>query len=273
MTGSGHLHAAVRGYRAELVKLRRPGTMAAVGGLAALAVLSTVLSFALADDTAQPMGTPAGLLPTLPALAGPAGLTLGFRAGSTFTGLLLFILCAVTITGEYSQGTIRMIFMREPRRTGWLAGRTGAILTLVAVALVGAFVLSAATAVVMAGLRGVDTGQWWTLDAVQKAASGYLNVLVAAFFFMIAGTALGILTRSTTVALMIGVAWTVPLEHIVQGSWLDATRVLPGLVFDTIGAGGRPDASFGPALLVGIGYAAVFALAGATSLARRDVTA
>lgn len=273
-TDRGWPVAVVRSYRSEAHKLRRPGTVLAMGGLAALAVLSSVLSFALAKNGAPVAArTPEVSVPTLQALAGPGGILLGFRIGSTFTGLLLMVLCAATMATEYGQGTIRLIFMREPRRLSWLAGRTGAVLALIAVALVGAFVLSAATAVLMAEIRGVPTGQWWTVDALREAGRDYLNVLIATTFFAITGTTLGLLIRSTTAAVLIGVAWMFPLEHIVQQAWLDAVKWLPGLVFSDIGTGGNIISGYRGPLLLGAAYALALVVIAATSLARRDVTA
>ncbi|MDT3439682.1 ABC transporter permease subunit [Pseudofrankia sp. BMG5.37] len=270
----GPLLAVARSYRSEAHKLRRPTTVVAVGALAALSVLSTVLTFALAKDgPPAAFGNPDALLPTLPALATPAGLILGFRIGSTFTGLLLLLLCAAMLATEYSQGTIRMIFMREPRRVSWLAGRMGVLLSILAVALVGAFVISAATAVLMARIRGVDTGQWWTDDALRRAGKDYFNVLIGTTCFAIAGTALSLLIRSTTAAVLVAFAWTGPLEHIIENAWPDATKYLPGLVFANISTGGSSVAGYRGPLLLGILYAVALATAGITSLARRDVTA
>jgi hypothetical protein len=270
----GRLVAVGRSYRAEARKLRRPGTFLAMGGLAALAVLSSVLSFALAKNgTLAPDNLPEVSVPTLRALATSRGLVLGFRIGSTFTGLLLLVLCAALTATEYGQGTIRMIFMREPRRLAWLAGRMGAVLSLLAVALIGAFALSAATAVVMAEIRGVPTGQWWTADALGHAGKDYLNVLVATSFFAITGTTLGLLIRSTTAAVLVGVAWMFPLEHIIQQAWLDATSWLPGLVFSDIGTGGTTISGYRGPLLLGTAYVVVMAVVATTSLARRDITA
>ncbi len=116
-------------------------------------------------------------------------------------------------------------------------------------------------------------GAWWTSAALGEVAGAYANALLAAVFFALVGTMLGILLRSTSAALLIGIAWMFPIEHIVQESWSGATRVLPGLVFDAVGRGGLPDASYGPALLTAVAYALVAAAIGAVSLRRRDVTA
>jgi hypothetical protein len=270
--------AARRSYRAELIKLWRPSTAVAMGLLAALSVLSTVLVISLAD-TDGPAGPapgsgngPAGFDVTTGQLAAASGIARGFTGGATFTGLLIFLVCAIAITLEYGQGTLRTLFLRVPNRRGWLAGRLAVTLTLVALALVAALVLSVAVAVAVAGIRGIDTSAWWGTEGVRTLASGYLNALLAAAFFAVLGTVLGLVVRSTALTLAIGVAWTFPIEHIVQASWSGATRVFPGLVFDTISQGGVVDASYGPALLLGIGYVLVAAAVGTVLLTRRDVT-
>src|SRR6185369_6872150 len=119
------------------------------------------------------------------------GIARGFTGGATFTGLLIFLVCAIAITLEYGQGTLRTLFLRVPNRRGWLAGRLAVTLTLVALALVAALVLSVAVAVAVAGIRGIDTSAWWGTEGVRTLASGYLNALLAAAFFAVLGTVLG----------------------------------------------------------------------------------
>ncbi|EFC83678.1 hypothetical protein [Parafrankia sp. EUN1f] len=271
---SAALQATVRAYRAELVKLQRPGVALSMAAVTLLTVLPTVLAIVLADDTFTPPspGQP-GLSISIPQLETAQGLVLGFRGGTTFIGLLVFVLFTVSMTAEFSQGTVRSLFLKEPRRLSWLVGRLGIMLWTVAIALFLALVLSLVASTVLAAVRDIDTGEWWTATALGEVATAYLNALLAAAFFAIAGTALGIALRSTTAALVVGIAWTFPLEHIVQDSWGTATSVLPGLVFDAVGRGGVPDASYTPALLAGLGYAVAALVFASVSLRRRDVTA
>jgi hypothetical protein len=268
--------AVRRSYRAELIKLWRPSTAVAMAMLALLSVLSTVLVIGLAEADgpgAATAGRPAGFDVTTGQVSAAGGMALGFTGGSAFTGLLIFLVFAITITLEYSQGTLRTLFLREPRRLGWLTGRMALMGVLVAVALGAALVLSVAVGLAVASIRGIDTSAWWSADGCQQLASGYLNALVAAAFFGVAGTVLGLVLRSTALTLAVGVAWTFPIEHIIQESWGASNRVLPGLVFNAIGQGGVSDAGYGTALLVGTAYAVGAALLGAIALSRRDVTA
>lgn len=268
------VQAARRSFRAELVKLWRPSTLVGMGVLTVLSVLSAVLIVSLADEPGTlPGDGPAGFNTTTDQLAAASGVARGFTGGSTFAGLLVFLVFAIMMTLEYSQGTVRTVFVREPRRVGWLIGRLAVLLTLVAVALVAALALSVTAATIVAGIRGIDTSAWWSSDGASALASGYGNVLLSSALFAIAGTVLGLVLRSTALALAVGVAWMFPLEHIVQGTWRDASHVLPGLVFDAVAQGGVPNASYQTALTIGLVYATVVAALGAIVLTRRDVTA
>ncbi len=263
-----------RALHAELLKLRSRGTLVAIAAVAVMGMLASVLAFALADNTARPLDGPGeGFAMTLARLAGPDGPSIGFAAGMTFVGLLVFVVFTANITSEYGQGTLRTLLLQQPRRVAWLAGKLTAMFMIMAMALLVALALSVATAVVMAQLRGVDTSQWWTAAAGRAAAASFLNAFLATTFFALTATALGVLTRSTVLALAIGIAWMLPIEHIIQQAWDGATRTFPGLVFDAVARGGLPDASYGPALALAAGYAGVAAALAVAGLTRRDVTA
>ncbi|ONH35220.1 ABC transporter permease [Protofrankia sp. BMG5.30] len=263
-----------RALHAELLKLRRRGTLVAIAAVAVMGMLASVLAFALAEDTARPLDGPsAGFAMTLARLAGPDGPSVGFAAGMTFIGLLVFVVFTANVTNEYGQGTLRTLLLQQPRRAAWLAGKLTAMFVMMTVALLVALTLSVATAVVMAQLRGVDTSQWWSEAALETAAANFLNALLATMCFALVATALGVLTRSTVLALSIGIAWMLPVEHIIQQTWAGAARTFPGLVFDAVARGGLPDASYGPALALAAGYAGVAAVLAAVALTRRDVTA
>ena len=268
----------IRAYLSESLKLRRRSV--AVGALmvAALGVLATVLTFALANSARETAaagapGAAAGSgAPTLERLTESDGLVLGFSNGMSLAGLLVFLVFAVTTTSEYSQGTLRGLLVQQPRRTAWLTGKLLALMSVVAAALLAALVASVLSAVAMSRVRGLSTALWWHREALTGAAAGYLNALLAAAFFGIAGVALGVLVRSTPIALAAGIAWMGPIEHLTQEASTSATRVLPGLLFDAVARGGVPDADYTWALLTGTAYAALALLAAFTSLARRDVT-
>jgi ABC-type transport system involved in multi-copper enzyme maturation permease subunit len=259
-------------FRSEIVKLGRRTTLFAAGAiLPFLALLATTLVILNATDQPR-VGGGDGFEPSLAQLGRSAGLTAGFRASTGFLGILVFVLFLTSFTGEYVQGTLRTLLVREPRRGRLLVGKLTAVLSLVAASLLLAEVLSIGLSAVLVSNRGVGTSDWWTGAGLQQAGGDYLNALLAAALFGAMGTAVGLLVRSTAVGLAIGLAWLMPLEHIIQNAWPDAERWFPGLLFDVVARGGSTVASYSRGLMMGGVVAAVLLAAGATSFLRRDVS-
>jgi hypothetical protein len=262
-----------RAYQAELLKLRRRSVVIASALPAALAVLTTVLTFALAKTS--PTYDPGGpnFVQRLSALANAGGMTQGYSLGMSLFGLVALIVTIANTTSEFSLGTLRTTFLAQPNRKAWLGGRLLAIGTLLVVAFAAALVAGIATSYVMAPIRGVDTSAWLSGTGIGSAFGDYVNALLGAAFFGLLGTAIAVVVRSTVPALAMAIIWTFPLEHIIQGSWPTATQVFPGLLFATVAVGGVPDAPYVSALLASLAYAVVALVAAMVVTTRRDVTA
>jgi ABC-2 type transport system permease protein len=266
----------IRSFKAELLKLRRPAVLyGAAGAMLGFALLATVLTFATATSATSAAASPVGgtaLGSTLGQLGQPGGLTRGFTIAAGFIGLLVFVLFATNMTSEYGLGTIRVLLTRQPRRARLLVGKLLALLAFVAVLLLAAELLSAAAAVALAHARAVSTADWFTADGMGHLAGDYVNAVLTAAVFGTVGISLGVFTRSTPIALGIGLAWLGPLEHILQLSWSGAARWFPGLVFDAVASGGTTITTYQRALFLALGYSAIALTAAAVSFLRRDVS-
>jgi ABC-2 type transport system permease protein len=242
--------------RAELTKLtRRRVLIAAPVAAAAFAAVATIAVFL----SAQPAGGRApGRATTIEELASAGGATHAFATGASFIGLLVFATIIANVTGEFSQGTFRTLLMREPGRIRLLAGKMTALLLFAAVVLLGAEAL---------------TVQWFTLTSLGEAAGDYARSLSVVGGWALLGMALGMVVRSTPVALGIGVAWAGPFEHLFQDAWSAASRWFPGLLLEALAVGGTEDVSFGRAAALLGAYVVVAAGAAVALFARRDVTA
>ncbi|MCU1623682.1 MAG: putative transporter integral rane protein [Frankiales bacterium] len=259
-------------YRSELVKLGRRTTLLAAGAvLPFLALLATTLVILNATDRAV-VAAADGFEPSLAQLGSSLGITAGFRASKGFLGILVFTLFLTSFSSEYVQGTLRTMLLREPRRGRLLLGKLAAVLSLVAGSLLLAEVLSIGLSAALVDNRGVGISAWWTGAGLQQAGGDYLNALLAATLFGAMGTAVGVLVRSTSVGLALGLAWLLPLEHIIQNAWADAARWFPGLLFDAVASGGTVTTTYGRGLVLGGAVAVALLAAGATSFVRRDVS-
>ncbi len=263
----------IRSFRAELLKLRRPSVLYGAGAvLPAFALLATVLAFAnAAAGPSAPAPANNGFDLTLTELARSGGLTRGFTGAATFIGVLVFVLFLTSTTGEYGHGTLRVLLTRQPARLRLLAGKLLALLAFTAATLLAAEIVSAVAAVAMAQVRDVPTAEWFTGAGLARAGGDYGNALLTAGLFGAVGTVLGVLVRSTGVALGVGLAWFLPLEHIIQNSWAEAGRWFPGLLFEAVARGGTTETPYARALVLALVLAVGALVVGGFSFARRDV--
>lgn len=257
-----------RMFRAELMKLTRRRVVTTTAALAALFALAAPLLVFLAAGAGPGQGPGA----TLASLAEPGGATEAFAVGASFAGLLVFVVFIANWGAEVSRGTFRTLLMRQPRRGRLLAGKMAALLGFVAVTLLVALVLSAATSALIAPSQGVDTSAWWGFDGLAASIGDYLTTLAAASAWALFGMALALVVGSTPVALGLGVAWAGPIEHLVgQDAWSAGQGWFPGLLLEALAQGGTPQASAARAATLVSVYAAA-AVAGASwYFIRRDV--
>lgn len=262
----------IRAMQAEFIKLRRRSVLFGAGSvLPLLAIIATVLVFALAKTTAS-TGDRAVFGPSLTQLGQSGGLSRGFTAATGFIGLLVLVVFIAATTSEWGHGTIRMVLTRQPYRARVFAGKAMALLAATAVALALALVVSVVTAYVMAAARGIPTDSWLTGAGLQHAGGAWLRAMLSCSCFGLLGIALGLLIRSTTVAITVAFAWFFPLEHIIQNAWAGAGRWFPGLLFDAVTTDGNSETSFARALLLAAVVVVVFLVAATRDLRRRDIT-
>ena len=261
----------IRMLQAELLKLRRRRVaVAAILGALAFAAIAATAVFVSATEAGE-RGAQRGA--TVASLSQAGGATEAFAIGASFTGILVLVLFIANFAGEISQGTFRTLLMRQPRRIALLAGKMTALLAFVAVVLALAELLTVAASVAIAPSQDVSTGSWLTLDGLGAALGDYVTALAGLAAWASLGMALAIVVRSVPVALAIGIVWSGPFEHLLQDAWTTADRWFPGLLLESLAAGGSADVTIGRALvLVGL-YVAVAVTAAATVFARRDVTA
>ncbi len=264
----------MRSLNAELLKLRRPSVVyGGIAGMLGLSILATVLLFATAKNTPGPPPLVNGnqLGSTIPILGQVGGLTRGFATAAGFLGIVWLVLFITSVTSEYGLGTMRVLVVRQPRRLRLLSGKLVALFVCVAVGLLFAEVGGIVAAVVAAHLRGVSTAQWFTGSGLARAGGDYANALLTAVLYGAIGTTVGLLVRSTPLALAAALVWALPVEHIINLAWNGASHWFPGLLLDAVAAGGTTLVSYERALLLGVAYGAAALLIGAVTFLCRDV--
>jgi ABC-2 type transport system permease protein len=263
-------------FWAELRKLRRPRVLFGIGGLmVALGVLATVLAFATAKSTPQAFNAdrPGAIELGLKQLAQANGATRGFAIGSGFGGVVVLVLFAVSVAGEFSGGTIRNLLLLEPRRLRLLAGKVAALLVFVALGFVVAEAVSIASAYALAAIRGVPTHEWLTGSGVSSSMSVLGDAVLAGAGWALLGAAVGVIVRSVPAALAVALVWVMPFENIVYRAWSGAAHWFPGLLLQGLGAGTGGSLGWSRTAVTLAVYLMVLSAVAAASFVRRDVTA
>lgn len=253
---------------AQFLALQRRG---AILGLAALSVVLTfagVIAVTLAGGTTGAPPGPGGGGLTLAEIASSGGLADVLRQGSTLVGAVSLAVVASVMASEFSVGTIRNLLLREPRRARLLAGLFTASAAAVALGMVVACVVASAAVTVAAASRGIDTSAWWTAAGARSTAGAVLGLTAGAVGWCLLGGALGVLTRSTAIAVGAGLAYALPVETILRAFW-NGSRWLPGQVLGALAG----DGSIGvrAAAATAAIYLAVALVAAMVVFVRRDV--
>jgi ABC-2 type transport system permease protein len=258
-------------YRSEWVKLRRPTILIGTWATSfAFAVLTSVLLLSHLSKGAN--NDPQHTF-TLALLDRPSGLVYGLTEVVGLLGVIAIVVCTFTLASEYSQGTLRTVLVRQPRRLTWLLGAVLALMSLIVIATVLATLGAVAASLLVASHDGISTAQW-SAGAVEN---GLLDTAGAMIGYGLFGCALAILLRSPVAAIGLAVAWFLPIEGILTATVDGASRWLPGQQLQVIATHTTPSLAAVPsidhALLVVGGYIVILAGAAALSFIRRDVLA
>lgn len=256
----------------ELTRLRRRGYVLGWLGLtAAFAALINVVMFQVVSDDAAPTDGPAVSFPTLEQLLAQDGIVAGLAAASALLGVVTLAFWAIAAATDYSTGLVRLLVAAEPRRWRLLVGKWVALALSTALVTTGALVVNLVVAPVAAAAAGFEPSAWGT-GLVQVAAGAALELFLALLVWGTIGMALAVLTRSSGIAIGIGVGYVLLLESVVKAALTGIGDWLPGTTISALASGGTADVSFGQALGLGSLYVVVALAVALAVLARRDIT-
>jgi ABC-2 type transport system permease protein len=258
-------------FSSEWVKLRRRGVLLwGLGGGLLFTVLATVFTIERAVNTLAPGFHGHGFRVTIAQLSQPDGLVHGVVDVSNLVGIVALCLFAGATASEYSQGTLRNLLIRQPRRAELLSGKFLALALFIGIAVLLAIAVASGVAFALAPGKGIDTATWTSSTGLSDLWHSILHVYLACVGYGILGTALAVVLRSPGVAIALGVAWVLPIEAIITNAiWSNGDRWLPGQLLSALAHGGNSSSSYAHALVTLAIYAAIVA-AGALMLFQRQ---
>lgn len=167
-------------FTSEWVKLRRRSMLLwGFGGGLLFTVLATVITIERAQKTFPP-GEGHHFHATVAQLSQPDGLVHGVVDVSNLVGIVALSLFAGAVASEYSQGTLRNLLVRQPRRVQLLSGKFLALVLFFGLAVLLAIGVAAGVAFALAPSKGIDTSAWTSTTGLNDLGQSILHVYLAA---------------------------------------------------------------------------------------------
>jgi ABC-2 type transport system permease protein len=257
-------------FKSEWRKLRRPtlflGTLAAVIGLTGL--ISSLLFLLL--DSERGNGRE-GMIITRETLALPNGLYVGFANSAGLLGVIALCVFAAQTAIEYTNGTLRNLLVREPRRLLLLAGKYLAMISFALITVCFSALVSIGISATLANVKDVNTDLWYTSSALSLFGSTFGNVFLSVVSYGTVGMTLGLLLRSPISSISIALAWILVVENILSATVDGISKWLPGQLMSSIPVQFGVDFSYSWALIGSASYLLISGAAAAILFKRRDV--
>lgn len=259
--------------RSELVRTRRKSVVLGWFGLTALAavLINTVMFQFVKTGNAAPAAGPGVSFPTAAALAEPTGLVAGLASAASMFGVITLSFWALITATDYQSGLIRLLVSAEPRRWRLLTGKIVALVLWTAGAATVALIVNLVVAPVAAGGSGIDVSAWGE-DLPSTLIAGWFDLFCSLVVWGVIGMALAVLTRSSAIAISIGVGYVLVVESVIRAAAEDLGDWLPGSTLSALAQGGNPTLSYGTALALGAAYTLIGVAVAQIVFSKRDIT-
>lgn len=174
----------------------------------------------------------------------PASLNVAVQYGLIVGILLLVILVGTIAGGEYSTGTIRLLFIRGPTRTQFLLAKLGASLVVIFIAVLVMTLLGVLTGQLFNPVSGIaQAGDFWSAAWIGHALLYLLIAMLNWFMFAVIAIFFATLGRSTVAGVVAGISWLfiepilgsvlVLLGNLSKGALGDILKAIPNYFIGT----------------------------------------
>ena len=241
-----------------------------MGIVLALSVFITPLLFLLLDSESG--NRPRGRIITRETLALPNGLYSGFTNFASILGTIAISAFAAQTALEYTNGTLRNLLVRQPKRFTMLVGKDVSICSFALLTVLISAIGSIGISILLAPTKDIDTSAWFSEESFRLLYSNIGNVYLSATAYGTMGMAVGIILRSPVSSISISLAWILILEGILSFTVDGLDKWLSGQLMSLIAESNGSDISYTYAV-VGSGiYLLLFGGIATTLFVRRDVS-
>jgi ABC-2 type transport system permease protein len=263
----------MRVFRSELIRIWRPEFVyVGIGVMALSAGLVSIFIFTSAETaTAAPPSPGRGASSfTVAEIASPGGFLTPLSTVSRLAGVILLALWAIAAATHYSSGLIRILVQAHPNRLTLLAGKAAALTVFTLLATTVTTLTIIVLARPLARLEGIEDDAWKT-DFHSHLAQGFFDFTIAGLVYGLIGLMLAVLTRSSAIAITIGVGGLLVVESLITIVAPGASSYLPGGTLQALAAGGNDELSWGAALGLVVLYGVIASVVSLGAVRSRDI--
>ena len=265
----------MRAFRSEFIRIWRPayfyGGFGAMAGFAAL--ISIFIYTAATTGPAVPSTSPqTSGFATVAQIASAGGFLAPLSVVSRPAGVIVLALWAIAVATDYSTGLIRIVVQAYPKRVPLLMGKIAALAAFTIMAATIAYLVMIFCARPLARLEGISVDHWKT-DFASHFFKGYFDFTVALLVWGLIGLMLAVLTRSSAMAIGIGIGFLLVVESLITIVAANAAKYLPGGTLSTLVQGGTHGFPWGAALGVVVLYGIIAAAVSLVVFRARDIVA
>ena len=257
--------------RSEWVKLRRPAYLWVPLGLTVFfTALVTVLSILNARSTPRlsDHGPPENLISDFTAAHGAVSTARGIYG---LIGMIVLVIFSAAVATEFTNGTIRNLLIREPRRVRLMLGRWLALVSWAAVPVLAMVLTGLISGVIAMSSRGFSTSAWFELGGLQHIGSTIIYMWLSLALFGTFGAILAVVLKTPVAAIGIGIAYFLIVESLLGGLVSGTADWLPGNIVSSVALGGNEAHGFWDGLGLIAGYVVVLGAASLAWFNRSDI--
>jgi hypothetical protein len=186
--------------------------------------------------------------------------------------VIVLSLWAIALATDYSTGLIRIVVQAYPKRVRLLSGKIVALAAFTVMAATIAYLVMIFCARPLARLEGINVVHWKT-DFASHFFKGYFDFTIAMLVWGLIGLMLALLTRSSAMAIGIGIGFLLVVESLITIVAVDASKYLPGGTLNTLVQGGTNGFPWSAALGVVVLYGIIAAAVSLFVFRMRDIIA
>jgi ABC-type transport system involved in multi-copper enzyme maturation permease subunit len=194
----------------------------------------------------------------------------GFLIYFYFLGMCILVISAMSISTEYSLGTIKNVFINQPKRLTFLLGKGLSLAIYSSILFTITTFFSILSNVFIELIGGIHFHSLFQFNIIRFTAICLVCSYLSMLMYLAIGLSCGMIMKSPTISIAVPLLWMIVAEPVLASSIKPIARFLPGVAIAQLGnpkSFGTFSASFGIVLLL----VGTISIAGVRSIKNSDI--